>query len=99
MSVEIATRPEIAEMEGATALPRMSGELVFHDEWERRAFAMAVDLAERGAFEWSAFQRQLIEAVAEAEAGDPLNPSRGYYESWLVALERVVELGGQREPL
>lgn len=84
-------KPEIAEMDGTSALPRSSGELVFHDDWERRAFAIAVNLAERGEFEWSAFQQQLIKAVASAESGDPLNPGRGYYESWLVALEEVLE--------
>ena len=82
-------RPEIAEMQAA-ALPRMSGELVFHDEWERRAFAMAVNLAEQGLFEWPQFQANLIEAVGVAEAADPLHPSRGYYESWLAALEATL---------
>lgn len=82
-------RPEIAEMRQA-ALPRMSGELVFHDHWERRAFALAVSLAEQGRFEWPTFQANLINAVAEAEAADPLHPSRDYYESWLVALEATL---------
>lgn len=100
MSNDRLTRPDIAEMNGAHALPRKSGELVFHDEWERRAFALAVSLAEQGEFEWSAFQQQLIKAVAEAEGDDPLHPSRGYYESWLVALEAVLAerrlLGGRK---
>lgn len=90
MTREREASPAIAEMPGCEALPRKSGELVFHDEWERRAFAIAVNLAEQGQFEWSDFQRQLIKAVAEAEADDPLNPSRGYYESWLAALEAVL---------
>ena len=84
-------RPEIAEMPGPAPLPRRSGELVFHADWERRAFAMAVSLAEQGVFAWPEFQAELITAVAEAEAGDPLQPSRGYYESWLVALERLLQ--------
>jgi nitrile hydratase accessory protein len=71
-------------------LPRKSGELVFHDDWERRAFALAVGLAEQGVFEWQEFQQQLIEAVGEAERGDPRHPRRGYYESWLVSLERLL---------
>ncbi len=83
-------RSDIAEMTGQPALPRKSGELVFHDDWERRTFAMAVSLAEQGAFEWSEFQQQLIKAVADAEGSDPLHPSRGYYESWLAALEAVL---------
>ena len=78
-------------MRGAAALPRKSGELVFHADWERRAFALAVTLAEQEAFHWSEFQRQLVKAVADAESDDPLHPTRGYYESWLVALETLLE--------
>ena len=83
-------RAEVAQMEGAVALPRKSGEMVFHDDWERHAFAMAVSLANQGIFAWNEFQQELIESIAEAEAGNALNPSRGYYESWLVALERTL---------
>ena len=90
MSAEREARPAIAEMDLA-ALPRKSGELVFHDDWERRAFALAVSLAEQGLFEWQDFQRQLIAAVGEAEHGDQHHPTRGYYESWLVSLERLLE--------
>ena len=92
MSIERSARSDIAEMKGAATLPRKSGEMVFHDDWERQAFAIAVSLAERGVFAWSEFQQQLIGAVAEAERDDPLNPARGYYESWLVALERILAL-------
>ena len=87
MSEERLARPEIAEMAGAYALPRKSGEMVFHDEWERRAFAIAVSLAEHGQFEWSEFRQQLIASIAKSEQHDPRNPSRGYYESWLESLE------------
>jgi nitrile hydratase accessory protein len=90
VSAERRARPDIAEMARA-ALPRKSGELVFHDDWERRAFALAVSLAEQGLFGWSEFQQQLIDCIAEAERDDILNPSRGYYESWLLALERLLE--------
>jgi nitrile hydratase accessory protein len=98
MKHERVARPEVAEMPGATSLPRKSGEMVFHNDWERRAFAMAVSLAEQGLFEWSEFQQQLIKAVGEAEREDPMNPSRGYYESWLASLEALLKekelLGG-----
>lgn len=90
MTRDRTASPDIAEMNGTSALPRRSGELVFHDDWERRAFAIAVSLAEQGKFEWRCFQEQLIRAVADAERDDPLNPSRGYFESWLVALEAVL---------
>jgi nitrile hydratase accessory protein len=88
---ERQARPVVAEMPAPAALPRKSGEMVFHDEWERRAFAMAVSLAEQGAFEWSEFQHKLIAAIADAERDDAQQPSRGYYESWLLALEALLQ--------
>ena len=91
MKDERVARPEVAEMPGAAALPRKSGEMVFHNDWERRAFAMAVSLAEQGAYDWREFQQQLINAVAESERADPMNPSRGYYESWLASLEALLK--------
>jgi len=77
-------------MSGTCALPRNSGELLFSDEWERRAFAIAVRLAEQGHFAWREFQQQLIESISEAEQRDPQNPGRDYYESWLVSLEALL---------
>ena len=77
-------------MPGSCALPRRSGEMVFHHEWERRAFALAVSLAEQGQFDWSEFQQELIRSIAAAEQGDADHPTRGYYESWLVSLETVL---------
>jgi nitrile hydratase accessory protein len=91
---ERLARPDIAEMPVQSSLPRKSGEMVFHDDWERKAFAIAVSLAEQGAYEWSEFQQQLIKAIAEAEKDDSQNPSRGYYESWLAAMESLLEEKG-----
>jgi len=74
-------------MDGAGALPRDNGELVFSAPWEARALALAVALVERLRLPWDFFRRHLIEAVAA-------DPDRPYYESWAVALEAfVVELG------
>lgn len=91
MNTEREARSDIAEMQGAAPLPRKSGEMVFHNEWEKRAFSMAVSLSEQGFYDWSEFQEQLIIAVAEAEKDDPQHPSRGYYESWLAAMEALLE--------
>lgn len=90
MSIQRRARADVAEMNRTHALPRKSGELVFHDEWERRAFAIAVSLAEQGLYDWGEFQRELIRAIADAEGHDAQNPSRGYYESWLVSLEALL---------
>lgn len=84
-------KPEIAEMNGSAALPRKSGEMVFHDDWEKKSFTLAVSLSEQGVFEWDEFQSELIAAIKEAEGDDPDHPSRGYFESWQVSLENLVK--------
>jgi len=74
---------EIAMMDGTDAPPRSNGELVFAAPWEGRAFALAVAVVEHLALPWDAFRHRLIDAIAE-------EPDRPYYESWAVALERLV---------
>jgi nitrile hydratase accessory protein len=70
-------------MEGAAALPRDNGELVFSSPWEARVVALAVALVEERGLPWDAFRQHLIAAIAEA-------PDRPYYESWAAALETLV---------
>ena len=82
----------IADMPGAGALPRRNGELVFHDEWERRVFAMAVALCEQGVYGWEEFRQHLIVAiVAAGETPEHPNPEApGYFEHWLASFENVL---------
>lgn len=93
-----ATNPRIAEMTGEAALPRSSGELVFHDPWERRAFAVAVTLCEQGYYQWDEFRDLLIAEIAAAEqaagAYPPPEDLPSYYESWLAALEKLLARKG-----
>ncbi len=87
---------EIADMSGSGALPRRSGELAFHDEWERRAFALAVVLSEQGEFVWDEFRQHLIASIA-ATGETPAKPrvdGPGYYEHWLAALEKTLSEKG-----
>ncbi|HEY7106324.1 MAG TPA: nitrile hydratase accessory protein [Acidimicrobiia bacterium] len=78
---------EIALMDGAAALPRDNGELVFAVPWEGRAVAIAVTLVERLDLPWDVFRLRLIDAITD-------DPGRPYYESWAVALESLlVHLG------
>ncbi len=84
---------KISNMEGDTALPRQSGELVFHDAWERRAFALAVALCEQGQYQWDEFRDHLIAEIGGADktqADKPDTPATGYYEHWLASLEKVL---------
>jgi nitrile hydratase accessory protein len=98
ISMPRATNPHIAEMTGHAALPRSSGELVFHDAWERRAFAMAVSLCEQGLYQWDEFRDHLIAEIAAGEQAAGPNPQPedlpSYYESWLVALEKLLAKKG-----
>ena len=78
---------EIADMTGATALPRKNGELVFDEAWQGRIFGMTVAMSHDASFKWSEFQARLIDEIARAErAGE----SSSYYERWLRAFERLL---------
>ena len=84
---------EIANMNGLEALPRRSGELAFHDEWERRVFALAIALYEQGEYSWDDFRQHLIASIA-ATGETPDNPvpeGPGYFEHWLAALEKTLD--------
>jgi nitrile hydratase accessory protein len=88
------TNPRIAEMGGAAALPRKSGELVFHDPWERQVFALAVALCEQGLYQWDEFRDRLIAEIAAAERAEGTEDARSsppdYYEHWLAAFEKLL---------
>ena len=82
----------IADMSGVDVLPRRNGELVFHNEWERRVFAMAVALCDQGLYEWDEFREHLIAAIAATgETPERPNPEGpGYFEHWLASFETVL---------
>ena len=77
----------ILKLADSTRLPRDADGPVFAEPWEAQAFAMAVKLHERGVFSWTEWADVL---GAELKAA----PQRPYYESWLSALERLVEAKG-----
>lgn len=68
-------------------IPRDDDGPVFAEPWEAQAFAMAVKLNEAGAFTWGEWAETL---GAEIRA----MPDRPYYQSWLAALERLVQEKG-----
>ena len=91
--MERSTDDRIANMSGIEALPRKNGDLVFHNEWERRVFAMAVALCERGHYDWDEFREHLMAAIAATgETAENPNPDApGYYEHWLASFEKILE--------
>lgn len=83
--------PEIRDMPGPTAPPRQNGELVFEAPWQGRVFGLAIGLVESLDQPWSVFQAHLIEAIAA-------DPARPYYDSWVAALEALVDEQGLASP-
>ena len=79
--------PRVRAMDGAVALPRANGELVFDAPWQGRALGTALATVDALGLDWDAFRQRLIAAIADA-------PDRPYYESWVAALESLtVDLG------
>jgi nitrile hydratase accessory protein len=77
----------ILKLADSERIPKDADGPVFAEPWEAQAFAMAVKLAEAGVFAWPEWAETL---GAELKA----HPDRPYYESWLAALERLVEAKG-----
>jgi nitrile hydratase accessory protein len=63
----------------------------FDHEWQRRAFGLAVALAEFGHYDWSDFQQSLIETIGRWENTPEEQRSEWeYYDHWVTALEKVI---------
>jgi nitrile hydratase accessory protein len=78
---------QIADMGGASSLPRKNGELVFDAAWEARVFGMTISMHERQWFVWDEFRDELIEEIA---AADRAGSDSTYYERWLQAFEHLL---------
>jgi nitrile hydratase accessory protein len=63
--------------------PIASGEPVFAEPWEGRAYGLALEMMDRLGLPWELFRQRLISAIADA-------PDRPYYASWVAALEALV---------
>lgn len=68
-------------------LPADADGPVFAAPWEAQAFAMAVKLNEAGVFAWPEWAEVLGREIHA-------HPERPYYESWLAALEAIIEAKG-----
>jgi nitrile hydratase accessory protein len=79
------------DADGATALPRSNGELVFEAPWQCRVFGAAVVLQRSGALEFEEFRAELIEQIQAWQRSHDSGDERwAYYERWQGALERVL---------
>ena len=58
----------------------------FDEPWQAQAFALTLNLHERGAFDWS----EWAAALAAHRAATSDDGGAGYFDSWLAALESLV---------
>ena len=86
------------ELDAAPGIPRDAEGPVFREPWEAQAFAMAVELNQRGVFTWTEWAAALAAEIKAAQAaGDP-DSGETYYRHWLAALEKLVGAEGAGRP-
>ena len=85
----------VSYMDGAIAVPRKNGELIFEAPWEGRVFGMAVALYDQRLYAWEDFQKSLIDEIAAAGSEAA---AACYYERWLASFERLLADKGMVTP-
>lgn len=69
-------------------------EPVFAEPWQAHAFALVLQLHQRGLFSWPEWAAALSAQIRQAQAaGDP-DLGHTYYRHWLAALESLVATKG-----
>jgi nitrile hydratase accessory protein len=71
-------------------LPRDDNGPVFAEPWQAQAFAIVVELTDKGVITRDEWARQLGETLSAAEARGETDTGRHYYDHWLATLERIV---------
>ena len=66
------------------------GVVVFAEPWQAHAFAMTVQLHEKGLFTWPQWAAALTQAIRDAQARGDADDGSHYYLHWLNALEHIV---------
>jgi nitrile hydratase accessory protein len=67
---------------------------VFAEPWQAHAFAMVLQLHERGLFTWPEWADTLATQIAAAQAQGDADRGDTYYHHWLAALETLVRRKG-----
>jgi nitrile hydratase accessory protein len=95
MNNEVAT---LRATQSVGSIPRNADGPVFHEPWEAEAFALALQLNERGLFTWKEWASTLGDEIKNAQAaGDP-DTGDTYYRHWLATLERIAAAKGLTDP-
>lgn len=71
-----------------------AGEPAFRAPWEAHAFALVVQLHERGLFTWPEWADELARQIRHAQAAGDADLGGTYYQHWLASLEALVTCKG-----
>lgn len=66
----------------------------FAEPWQAQAFAMVVQLHQRGLFTWREWADTLAQTITAAQRAGDADRGDTYYHHWLAALERIVATKG-----
>ena len=72
---------------------------VFAEPWQAQAFAMTLQLHERGLFSWPEWAAALSAQIRAAQAAGDADLGNTYYQHWLAALETLVAAKGAASTL
>lgn len=78
----------MGQAEGETASP------VFAEPWQAQAFAMTLQLHQRGLFSWPEWAAALSAQIGLAQQAGDADLGNTYYAHWLSALEALVAAKG-----
>ena len=67
---------------------------VFAEPWQAQAFAMTLQLHQRGLFSWPEWAAALAAQISSAQATGDADLGDTYYSHWLAALESLVAAKG-----
>lgn len=67
---------------------------VFAAPWQAQAFAMTLQLHQRGLFSWAEWAAALSAQIRRAQAAGDADLGDTYYQHWLAALEGLVAAKG-----
>ena len=67
---------------------------VFAEPWQAQAFAMTLQLHQRGLFSWPEWAAALADRISTAQAAGDADLGDTYYQHWLAALEDLVSAKG-----
>ena len=87
------------DLQACPGLPLGGGEgdsdgPVFNEPWQAQAFAMVLQLHQRGLFTWPEWAAALSAQIAAAQAAGDADLGDTYYHHWLAALEALVAAKG-----